>query len=296
MTSMPPRVISRPRKPLVGTVNLLTKPNLEWNSQTSNWIGKGTDSTVKTNSRKVAPGDNSPNENMVSKKSSKPSIIGKQSGNIHANYREKNKINAENCRIQEQIQGKWLPISRDWDPLYLHPVLDDMGNRTIPKKNEKKLSSLVARDYITSNSDESKSRLMHADRQKRTKVVKEILDKGNWTELNSTRLTKSKATNGKIYKPGSARNGINTEVRPATKDGTTQKSKIATPSNGTVTKSLSTNNKQSPKKIPPKKNEAKTVKITTGAPFFDPTDQEECLGYTELWRDQVVFNQSWTEH
>ena len=74
MMSMPPRVISRPRKPLVGTVNLLTNPNLEWDSQLSDSVktGKSANSTIKKNSGKVAPGDGSPNENMVSKKPSKP--------------------------------------------------------------------------------------------------------------------------------------------------------------------------------------------------------------------------------
>ena len=80
---------------------------------------------------------------------------------------------------------------------------------------------------------------MHADHQKRTKLVKEILPKGHETELNSTRLTKSKATNGKIYKTGFSRTRPNTEVRLVTRDGSTQKSKITKTRNGTVTKSLS---------------------------------------------------------
>ena len=269
MTSMPPRVISRPRKPIVGTVNLLTNANLEWDSQLSDSVktGKGTNGTTKKNSGNVAPRDDSPKENMVSKKPSKQSTIGRQSGNFHANYREIKKIKTEKLpntrtntrKVNPDIQRSRSPLSSSNSGRY--------GKSTFPKENEKKLSSLEARDYLTSNSDVSKSRLMHTDRQKRTKVVKEILPKGRGIELNSTRLTKNKATNGKIYKPGSARNGTNTEVRPVTKDGTTQKSNITKTGSNTVTKSLSTNNKQNPEKIPPKKNEAKTVKITTGARF-----------------------------
>ena len=262
---MPPRVISRPRKPLVGTVNLLTNSNLEWDSQLSDSVktGKGT----KKNCGNVAPRDDSPKENMVSKKPSKPSIIGRQSGNFHANYRENKKINTEKLpntrtnttKVTPDIQRSRSSLSSSSSGQY--------GKSTIPKENEKKLSSLETRDYLTSNSDVSKSKLMHTDRQKRTKVVKEILPKGRGTELNSTRLTKNKATNGKIYRPDSARNGTNIEVRPVTRDGSTQKSKIAETSSNAVTKSLSTYNKQNPEKIPPKKNEAKTLKITTGARF-----------------------------
>ena len=266
---MPPRVISRPRKPLVGTVNLLTNSNLEWDSQLSDSVktGKNTSGTTKKNSEKVAPRDDSPKENMVSKKPSKPSTIGRQSGNFHANYREKKKINTEKLPNTRTNTRKVNPDIQRSKSSLSSPSSGRYGKSTIPKENEKKLSSLEARDYLTSNSDVSKSRLMHTDRQKRTNVVKEILPKGRGTELNSTRLTVSRATNGKIYKPGSARNGTNIEVRPVTKDGATQKSKITKASDGTVTKSLSTNNKQSIEKIPPKKNEAKTVKITTGARF-----------------------------